>query len=121
MCERIAVNGFDKGKRLLKASDYQRVFAAPDRRASHRCVLLLARPNQQPYHRLGLVIAKRHVKHAVQRNRVKRQAREFFRRLPSAPVCLDVVLLARSGLDQLDNQELSSILRQQWQKLQNQA
>lgn len=30
---------------------------------------------------------------------------------------MDVVLLARRGMGQLDNAELSSILQQQWQKL----
>ena len=30
---------------------------------------------------------------------------------------MDVVLLTRRGIDQLDNAELSSILQQQWQKL----
>lgn len=30
---------------------------------------------------------------------------------------MDVVLLTRRGIDQLDNAELSTILQQQWQKL----
>ena len=79
--------------------------------------LLLARHNDQSNHRLGLVIAKRHVRHAVTRNRIKRVAREFFRHLPADDLTLDVVLLARPGMGDLDNSELSSILQQQWQKL----
>jgi ribonuclease P protein component len=54
---------------------------------------------------------------AVQRNRIKRVAREFFRHLPDNESSMDVVLLARRGIGQLDNAELSSILQQQWQKL----
>jgi ribonuclease P protein component len=64
-----------------------------------------------------LVIAKKNVRLAVQRNRVKRVAREFFRALPQSETTLDVVLLARRGIGQLDNAELSTILQQQWQKL----
>ena len=108
---------FGKTKRLLNADDYSRVFNNPDVRASHRNLLLLGKLNDGPEHRLGLVIAKKNVRLAVQRNRVKRLAREFFRILPNSEPSLDVVLLARQGMGQLDNAELSSILLQQWKKL----
>jgi ribonuclease P protein component len=109
--------GFDKARRLLNAQDYSRVFDCAEAKASHKHLLLLARRNRASGHRLGLVIAKKNVKLAVQRNRVKRVAREFFRNLPRNDDSMDVVLLARRGIDQLDNTELSSILQQQWQKL----
>ncbi len=109
--------GFGKDKRLLHASDYGRVFDGAEARASHKHLLLLAIRNHRPGHRLGLVIAKKNVRLAVQRNRIKRLARELFRQLPPGEPALDVVLLARRGLDQLDNEQLSTILRQQWQKL----
>lgn len=108
---------FHKGKRLLNAADYSQVFEGADARASHRNLLLLAKSNDRSQHRLGLVIAKKNVRLAVQRNRIKRISREFFRQLPADTVNFDVVLLARRGLDRLDNDTLSSILRQQWQKL----
>ncbi|QFU77991.1 ribonuclease P protein component [Halioglobus maricola] len=108
---------FGKAKRLLNASDYSRVFDGAEAKASHKHLLLLAKSNNQPGHRLGLVIAKKNVRHAVQRNRIKRIARETFRQLPDSEQHLDVVLLARRGMDQLENAELSSILQQQWQKL----
>jgi ribonuclease P protein component len=108
---------FSKAKRLLNAKDYGRVFEDPDARASHQHLLLLAKINTGPGHRLGLVIAKKNVRLAVDRNRVKRIAREVFRNLPDSEPCIDVVLLARRGIGQLDNTELSSILRLQWQKL----
>ena len=110
-------NGFSGDDRLLNAADYKRVFDGADARASHKNLLLLASYNNLQHHRLGLVIAKRHVKLAVQRNRIKRVTREFFRCCPTTEVNLDVIVLARQGLDQLDNAALSTILRQQWQKL----
>lgn len=112
---------FCKTRRLLGADDYSRVFDAPDARASHRNLLLLARRNTGPRHRLGLVVAKKNVKLAVQRNRLKRVTREFFRQLPASEPPLDVIVLARRGLGELDNTELSSILRQQWLKLERHA
>ena len=108
---------FGKTKRLLNANDYSRVFNNPDVRASHRNLLLLGKLNDGPEHRLGLVIAKKNVRLAVQRNRIKRVAREVFRNLPAGEPPMDVVLLARRGMGQLDNAELSSILLQQWKKL----
>ena len=110
-------SSFGKGRRLLNAADYSRVFDAADARASHRHLLLLAKINDRGQHRLGLVIAKKNVRLAAQRNRIKRVSREFFRHQPSGATGLDVILLARRGLDSLDNATLSSILRQQWQKL----
>ena len=108
---------FGKAKRLLNAKDYGRVFDSPDARASHQHLLLLAKINDGPEHRLGLVIAKKNVRLAVHRNRIKRVAREIFRTLPSSEPPMDIVLLARRGIGQLDNAALSSILLQQWQKL----
>jgi len=108
---------FGKDKRLLNASDYSCVFNDAQARASHKHLLFLANHNNKPGHRLGLVIAKKNVRLAVQRNRIKRIAREFFRTLPPTENALDAVLLARRGIDHLDNAELSTILRQQWQKL----
>ncbi len=110
-------SSFGKAKRLLNAKDYSRVFDSPDVRASHQHLLLLAKINDGPEHRLGLVIAKKNVRLAVHRNRIKRVAREIFRTLPSSEPPMDVVLLARRGLGELDNAALSSILLQQWQKL----
>ena len=117
MSSRSCDSGFPKASRLLNASDYSRVFDDVDAKASHKHLLLLAKVNDKPGHRLGLVIAKKNVRLAVQRNRIKRVAREFFRTLPESEPTMDVVLLTRRGIDQLDNAELSSILQQQWQKL----
>ncbi|GAB3283648.1 ribonuclease P protein component [Parahaliea aestuarii] len=110
-------HSFGKTSRLLTARDYSRVFDGAEARASHKHVLLLAKQNDRPGHRLGLVVAKKNVRQAVQRNRVKRLAREMFRQAGAQPPYMDVVLLARRGIDQLDNAELSSILRGQWRKL----
>jgi ribonuclease P protein component len=108
---------FTKEDRLLEASSYSNVFDQVDVKASHKNLLLLASNNNLEHDRLGLIIAKKYVRLAVQRNRIKRIVREFFRNHPSGSASLDIVVLARKGVDQLDNASLSSILRQQWQKL----
>ena len=108
---------FSRKDRLLDASAFSRVFEGASFKASHKHFLLLATENDLPHHRLGLIIAKKNVKLAVQRNRIKRIAREVFRHAPRGEYGLDVIIMARRGADLLDNQTLSTILRQQWQKL----
>jgi ribonuclease P protein component len=56
--------------------------------------MVMARPNQMGYPRLGMVVAKRLLARAVDRNRVKRCVRESFRQvLPDLPACDFVVRL----------------------------
>ncbi len=110
-------NSFSRDQRLLNTFEFKQVFDAVDVKASHKHLLMLARFNQRTHHRLGIVIAKKHIRQAVQRNRIKRVIREFFRCCSPAEKNLDVIVLARQGADQLDNAALSSILRQQWRKL----
>ena len=113
----VGEHGFPRENRLLSAENYSRVFDGSEARASHKHLLILARTNQLSRHRLGLVIAKKNVRKAVQRNRVKRLTREFFRQLPAPTTGFDAVVLARRGIDGLDNAELTAILQQQWGRL----
>lgn len=79
--------------RLVEKADFDRVFA-DNQRARTDFVLVMARPNQAGYPRLGMVIAKRLLARAVDRNRVKRCVRESFRQvLPELPACDFVVRL----------------------------
>lgn len=106
---------FTKQQRLLKAKEFQHVFDRAPIRASHPSLLILAKPNTLQYPRLGLVIGKKHIKTAVGRNHIKRLIRESFRnrQLPS----LDVIVLARSGADSLDNSEVDKILNGLWKRV----
>lgn len=110
-------NSFCREDRLPDAGAFSRVFNAANARASHKYLLLLAAPNGLDHHRLGVIVAKKHVRLAVQRNRFKRVTREFFRTRQDCAEGLDVIIMARKGADTLDNNTLSTILRQQWQKL----
>ena len=108
---------FSKSLRLLNASDYQSVFSDAPFRASHQHLLILSRPNQTDTPRLGLVIAKKHIRLAVQRNRIKRILRETFRQHQQQLGGIDAVVLARAGLDKLDNQQLHKLFSKQWGRI----
>ena len=107
---------FPKDKRLLTSRDFGAVFADTQFRASDRFLLVLARENQNSKSRLGLVVAKKHIRLAVARNRIKRLIRESFRQQRQG-VSMDVVVLSRKGLDQLDNVEIRQKLQQLWQRV----
>lgn len=113
--------GFDKSLRLLDAAAYKAVFDNATLKASSKQLLFLAKPNGMERPRLGLVIAKKAVRHAVQRNRIKRIARETFRHKQQELTGIDTVVLARRGVDQLDNSALHKMFDQLWQQLQRRA
>jgi ribonuclease P protein component len=78
---------------LVKKVDFDRVFA-DNQRAKTDTMLVMARPNQVGYPRLGMIVARRLLKRAVDRNRVKRCVRENFRLLlPELLACDFVVRL----------------------------
>lgn len=108
---------FGKSLRLLNARDYRGVFDNARLKISHQRLLILARSNSSETPRLGLVIAKKNIRLAVQRNRIKRILRESFRLRQETLIGLDIVVLARRGLDDLDNQQLHQLFHQQWQRL----
>ena len=115
------INKFCKSQRLLNARDFQNVFSDPPFRASHQQCLILAKPNKLPFDRLGLVIAKKHIRLAVQRNRIKRIIRETFRQQEQQTMGIDAIVLARKGLGELDSTTVARIMRQQWARIQKKA
>lgn len=109
---------FSRQRRLLTAGDYRRVFEKAQFKVSDQHLLILARPGQSPQSRLGLVIAKKHLKRAVDRNRVKRVLRESFRTLePPLEPAMDIVVLARKGLGEIEKPALQRIFNKQWRRL----
>lgn len=89
----------------------------PALRASRQGFLLLARENHLEVARIGFVLPKRRVRLAVARNLVKRIIREVFRREQSLLSGLDIVVMARDGLDRLDNPVLRAEIEQQFHYL----
>ena len=67
--------------------------------------------------RLGLVVARRVAPRAVDRNRIKRVARESFRALAAALPAIDLVLVARTGAAGLERAALRQACDQLLRKL----
>ena len=112
---------FPKEVRLLTAFDYSNVFQDVQLRVSSKNFLILARNNEKDHPRLGIIIAKKNVKLAAERNRLKRQLRETFRKQRQILPSLDIVLLAKKGADSYSNTLITKELDYLWQKLKHKA
>jgi ribonuclease P protein component len=108
---------FSRAKRLLTPRQFKAVFDSPSGKAPGKNVLLLARCNELDHPRLGLVIGKKSVKLAVERNRLKRQIRESFRHNQEILAGWDIVVVARKGLGDLENSELAHQFGKLWKRL----
>ncbi|NNC24038.1 ribonuclease P protein component [Salinisphaera sp. USBA-960] len=94
---------FPRRRRLTTGRDYRRVFAERDRIPGRFFVLALA-PGTDA--RLGLAVGKRYCRRAVDRNRVKRVAREWFRRRLVYLDGLEIVCSVRRGVTTASNDAL---------------
>lgn len=109
--------GFPRSSRLLTAADFRTVFDKVDVKSPAEFSLLLARSSTTDHARIGFIISKKNIKNAVQRNRIKRHTREYVRLNFSALPPVDIIFMARKGLDRLTDRELDNTLHKQFTKL----
>ena len=102
--------------RLVNKSDFDRVFA-DNQRAKTDYVMVMARPNQVGHPRLGMIVAKRLLARAVDRNRVKRCVRESFRQVMlDLPACDFVVRLIAKPVPGDEARDLSRTFKRAGQR-----
>jgi ribonuclease P protein component len=106
--------------RLLQAAEFKRVFDHAACKVHQPAFLLLAVPATD-VSRIGLVIAKRKIRRAHERNRVKRLARESFRHHRMTLPLLDIVLMAKADAALVSNEALSAQLDLAWAQLARRA
>ncbi len=98
--------GFSQAHRLVRGSDFQRVFSTGRRKAGRHVVLWVVEgPSEIP--RAGVVASKRTFRRAVDRARAKRLLREAFRLNRDALTPhVDCVLVARRAILQVNRPEV---------------
>ncbi len=94
--EHATVNqSFPRQARLIRARDFEQVLRRPDARLQAGPLRLNVVFNRMHHARLGLVVGKKAVSQASDRNRIKRVIRDRFRRvrteLPAADLVVRVV------------------------------
>lgn len=108
--------GFPRSARLLTAADYSRVFEQAQR-STDRYFTVLWRENGLQHSRLGLAISKKNSRRAVDRNLIKRLARESFRRYRPMLPAVDIVVLSRKGATPAHRDALAASLAQHWKRI----
>ncbi|GAB2787860.1 ribonuclease P protein component [Halomonas shantousis] len=109
--------GFPRQLRLLTAGEYKHVFDDAHYKVHGKGLLALVRPNTLGHPRVGLVFSKKNVRRAVDRNRLKRLVRESIRLQQHRLPAVDIVVLARRGVQELDNDTLHRQLHGMWRRL----
>jgi ribonuclease P protein component len=107
---------FPRAARLLKPGDFARLRQA-SRRVGSRYFSAEYRITEDTAARLGLAVSRRVSKLAVQRNRLKRLARESFRRNRANLAAVDVLLIARSAAVTVPGSDLLADLELLWSRL----
>ena len=83
---------FPREYRLTCKRQFDHVFSTRAVRVRSGCLRAFAVPNKEIGPRLGLVIGKRQLKRAVDRNRVRRLLRESFRLRRATIPAMDIVI-----------------------------
>ena len=107
---------FSRSFRLLRPEEFSHVFDKA-RRSRDQYYTVLYRPNNQDTARVGFAIAKKRISAAVDRNRVRRLARESFRHFRASLPAMDIIILAQSAAVKTTNAELFTSLEKHWQAL----
>lgn len=107
---------FPRELRLLTPAHFENVFSDATPAVSPQ-LTLLGKRNNFSHPRLGITVSKKRLRHAHERNRVKRLIRESFRLNQKKLPHIDVVVVAKSGLDKLTNQQIYALLDKLWVKL----
>ena len=136
--DRMLSFGFSAKLRLLQAAEFKNVFDAALYKVHQSGFMLLALPaavlknlpesslveinpsavtSGLDHPRLGLVIAKKKIRRAHERNRVKRLARESFRLHQAELPALDIILMAKADAQTLSNEVLHQQLNDAWRQL----
>lgn len=104
---------FSKKLRLLVPNHFSFVFQKP-KKIHTIYIIILGRLNTLNYPRLGLIVSKKNIKKAHERNRIKRLFRESFRLYQHMLPHMDFIIIAKKDIMNLDNLMITQILGKLW-------
>lgn len=107
---------FPRQSRLLASRDFQAVFKRCAR-SRDEYFMVCARYSRAHNPRIGLAISKKHARRAVDRNRIKRVAREFFRTHRDLQAAADYVVVNHAAATTASNAALTNSLMRHFQQL----
>lgn len=113
-----SLNKLSKESRLTAPASFQRVYKNA-KRFRYQGITLLVCTNEFSFSRIGFSIPKKQISRAIDRNRIRRVIKEYFRvNKNKLTVNLDLVFIIYSTLAEYSNLEITQCLETLWEKLQ---
>ena len=103
-------------RRMRRPAQFKRVYSS-GRRFGNEFFTVNTQRNDLTWARLGMSIAARNLRRAVDRNRVRRLIRESFRMHQQELPALDIIIGARASTIKADRANLRAALDKLWQKI----
>lgn len=97
----------------MNSVNFQYVFSQPSKKNTLE-ISILGRLNFLQYPRLGLSIPRKNIKHAHNRNLIKRLVRETFRLLQHKLIAMDFIVIAQKKITNLKNKKIINMLNILW-------
>ena len=113
----LSTSQFTKAQRLLTPAAFRYVFDAPDRKLHQSHLMAFVRTNDANQARVGMAITKRKVPTAVERNRIKRQVREQFRKQSEKLENKDIVFIVKNFNKSISNIEIKNEINNIFKKI----
>lgn len=107
--------GLGKALRLSVQQDIKAIFDNANA-VRHPNLVLLGKSNELSYPRITIIVAKKNVKKANQRNRLKRLIRESFRLTQHPLAGNDFIVIVKQHLHEQANPDILAIMGQQWER-----
>ncbi|UOG92688.1 MAG: ribonuclease P protein component [Candidatus Thiothrix sulfatifontis] len=110
------ITAFPRGVRLTRGVEFQRVFQH-GKRLHANGLNARAAANSVGFPRLGMAIAKKALRRAHERNRIRRLVRESFRQHQASLPAVDMVIMCRADVLTMSNTDIFQQLEGLWLRL----
>ena len=108
----------EKTNKLINKKEFDKVFKSPKVAYSKEFVVLAIKNKECCNAKFGVIVAKKKIKQANKRNKIKRIVREFFRLNKNKFASLNFIFIANKNIDKFQNQALFKSLNASCTKLQ---
>ena len=111
-------HSFTSEQRIRKQCEIQQIFRLR-RRITGIFFSIQSRLNNFNYPRLAIIVSKKNIRLAVQRNRIKRYIREYFRLHQTAVAGIDMIVVVDKKAGVATSKELDQCLENLFSELRN--
>jgi ribonuclease P protein component len=112
----LKTNGFPKALRLTTKTQFEQTFSQAKKIATKLYAIFYCQNNVN-HPRLGLVVPKKSIRQANDRNTFKRVVRDSFRLNKQQLGSIDIIVLSYREAAQVSKKDLCQHLAKQWQRL----